>query len=58
MRCKTSAGRSGHDLSTGGQEVNMKLLSKRPMLFVWATTVALFLAHVHHAGPVRGFHEW
>ncbi len=36
----------------------MKLLSKRPVLFVWATTVALFLAHVGHHGVTRGFHEW
>jgi hypothetical protein len=35
----------------------MRLLSKRPVLFMWATAVALFLAHVHHHGP-RGFHEW
>jgi hypothetical protein len=35
----------------------MKLLAKRPMLFAWATTVALFLAHVSHHGA-RGFHEW
>jgi hypothetical protein len=36
----------------------MKLLSKRPVLFAWATTVALFLAHVSHSGITRGFHEW
>jgi hypothetical protein len=36
----------------------MRLLSKRPMLFVWATTAALFLAHASHHGWTRGFHEW
>jgi hypothetical protein len=36
----------------------MKLLSKRPMLFIWVTTVALFLAHAQHSGGTRGFHEW
>ena len=37
----------------------MKLLSKRPVLFALATTVALVpgtrVAQRHHAG---GFHEW
>jgi hypothetical protein len=38
----------------------MRLLTKRPMLFVWVTSAALFLAHVsHHVhGATRGFHEW
>ena len=57
MRCKTFAGSPGNPL-TRGREVNMKLLSKRPVLFAWATTVALFLAHVAHHGATRGFHEW
>jgi hypothetical protein len=36
----------------------MKLLSKRPVLFGWATTLAILLAQVHHSGITRGFHEW
>jgi hypothetical protein len=36
----------------------MRLLTKRPTLFLWATAVALFLAHASHHGGGRGFHEW
>jgi hypothetical protein len=36
----------------------MSLLTKRPTLFLWATAVALFLAHASHHGGGRGFHEW
>ena len=36
----------------------MRLLSKRPVLFALATTVATFLAHVSYSGITRGFHEW
>ena len=36
----------------------MRVLTKRPVLFLWATAVALFLAHVSHHGGGRGFHEW
>jgi hypothetical protein len=36
----------------------MKLLTKRPTLFLWATSVALFLAQVSHHRGGRGFHEW
>jgi hypothetical protein len=36
----------------------MKLLSKRPLLFAVASSVAMFLAHVSHSGITRGFHEW
>jgi hypothetical protein len=36
----------------------MRILAKRPMLLMWATAVAIFLAQAHHARGGRGFHEW
>jgi hypothetical protein len=36
----------------------MKILARRPALLLWATSLALFLAHVHHHRGGRGFHEW
>jgi hypothetical protein len=57
MRCRTFAGSPDKRL-TREREVKMRLLSKRPVLFALATTVAMFLAHVSHSGITRGFHEW
>jgi hypothetical protein len=34
----------------------MRILARRPALFLWATAIAMFLAHAHSHG--RGFHEW
>jgi len=55
-RCKTSAGDPGQIAIT--RRDYMRLLTKRPALFLWATAVALFLAHAAHHGGGRGFHEW
>jgi hypothetical protein len=57
MHCRMFAGNPDKRLRRG-QEVKMRFLSKRPVLFALATTVATFLAHVSHSGITRGFHEW
>ena len=35
----------------------MKLISRRPAVLTLVTSLALFVAQVHHCGP-RGFHQW
>ncbi len=35
----------------------MKILSKRPALFMWAVALAMLAAHTGHHGG-RGFHQW
>jgi hypothetical protein len=34
----------------------MRFLTKRPVLFLWAIALAMFVAGGHHGG--RGFHQW
>jgi len=36
----------------------MRILTKRPVLFLWAIALAMFVAKAggHHGG--RGFHQW
>jgi hypothetical protein len=36
----------------------MKFLTRRPVVFLWAMSLALFLAQAHHHRGGRGFHEW
>jgi hypothetical protein len=35
----------------------MKILAKRPALYLWAVALAMLAAHAHHFGG-RGFHQW
>ena len=36
----------------------MRILTKRPILFLWVTAAAMFLAQVTHHRGGKGFHEW